>query len=101
MLAFHSTRAFVILCERCRRPVPCGSMWFRPSVSAAAALDMVGDCVGLSADVFESVAAEIIGAMILGSTLANETGMDATTSDGRNSGLQQTTRRANKRATNE
>jgi inorganic pyrophosphatase len=37
---------------------------------------MVGDCVGSSADVFESVAAEIIGAMILGSTLADEAGMD-------------------------
>jgi inorganic pyrophosphatase len=37
---------------------------------------MVGDCVGSSADVFESVAAEIIGAMILGSTLANEAKMD-------------------------
>ena len=35
---------------------------------------MVGDCVGSSADVFESVAAEIIGAMILGSTLADEAG---------------------------
>ncbi|CAN0518066.1 unnamed protein product, partial [Ectocarpus sp. 12 AP-2014] len=33
---------------------------------------MVGDCVGSSADVFESVAAEMIGAMILGSTLAKE-----------------------------
>ena len=32
----------------------------------------MGDCVGSSADVFESVAAEIIGAMILGSTLASE-----------------------------
>jgi H+-translocating diphosphatase len=37
--------------------------------------DMVGDCVGSSADVFESVAAEIIGAMILGSTLAEEHGL--------------------------
>jgi len=36
---------------------------------------MVGDCVGSSADVFESVAAEIIGAMILGSTLAEESNM--------------------------
>lgn len=36
---------------------------------------MVGDCVGSSADVFESVAAEIIGAMILGSTLAQEHGL--------------------------
>jgi H+-translocating diphosphatase len=37
----------------------------------------VGDCVGSSADVFESVAAEIIGAMILGSTLAKEHGMES------------------------
>lgn len=40
--------------------------------------DNVGDCVGSSADVFESVAAEIIGAMILGSTLATESGMEQT-----------------------
>jgi Na+/H+-translocating membrane pyrophosphatase len=33
--------------------------------------------VGSSADVFESVAAEIIGAMILGSTLADEASMDS------------------------
>lgn len=39
---------------------------------------MVGDCVGSSADVFESVEAEIIGAMILGSTLATEANMDTT-----------------------
>jgi H(+)-translocating pyrophosphatase len=37
----------------------------------------VGDCVGSSADVFESVAAEIIGAMILGSTLAKEHKMES------------------------
>jgi len=46
-----------------------------PAVIADLVGDMVGDCVGSSADVFESVAAEIIGAMILGSTLANEAGM--------------------------
>lgn len=34
--------------------------------------DLVGDCVGSSADIFESIAAEIIGAMILGGTLAQE-----------------------------
>ncbi len=39
--------------------------------------DLVGDCVGSSADVFESVAAEIIGAMILGATLAGEHGIDS------------------------
>eukprot|EP00547_Thalassionema_nitzschioides_P013066 CAMPEP_0194262504 /NCGR_PEP_ID=MMETSP0158-20130606/46577_1 /TAXON_ID=33649 /ORGANISM="Thalassionema nitzschioides, Strain L26-B" /LENGTH=820 /DNA_ID=CAMNT_0039002663 /DNA_START=164 /DNA_END=2626 /DNA_ORIENTATION=+ len=48
-----------------------------PATIADLVGDMVGDCVGSSADVFESVAAEIIGAMILGSTLAEESGMSA------------------------
>lgn len=47
-----------------------------PATIADLVGDMVGDCVGSSADVFESVAAEIIGAMILGSTLSDEAGMD-------------------------
>jgi len=46
-----------------------------PAVIADLVGDMVGDCVGSSADVFESVGAEIIGAMILGGTVASESGL--------------------------
>lgn len=46
-----------------------------PAVIADLVGDMVGDCVGSSADVFESVGAEIIGAMILGAALARESGL--------------------------
>lgn len=46
-----------------------------PATVADLVGDMVGDCVGSSADIFESVAAEIIGAMILGSSLAREASM--------------------------
>lgn len=43
-----------------------------PAVIADLVGDLVGDCVGSSADVFESVSAEIIGAMILGASLVKE-----------------------------
>ena len=46
-----------------------------PAVIADLVGDMVGDCVGSSADVFESVGAEIIGAMILGGTLAKQSNL--------------------------
>lgn len=48
-----------------------------PAVIADLVGDLVGDCVGSSADVFESVGAEIIGAMILGGQLAREAGLDS------------------------
>ena len=46
-----------------------------PAVIADLVGDNVGDCAGSMADVFESIAAEMIGTMILGATLAKECGM--------------------------
>jgi len=43
-----------------------------PAVIADLVGDNVGDCAGSMADVFESIAAEIIGTMILGASLAHE-----------------------------
>jgi H+-translocating diphosphatase len=43
-----------------------------PAVIADLVGDNVGDCAGSMADVFESIAGEIIGTMILGSTLAHD-----------------------------
>lgn len=48
-----------------------------PAVIADLVGDNVGDCAGSMADVFESIAAEVIGTMILGTTLANAAGVDA------------------------
>ena len=50
-----------------------------PAVIADLVGDMVGDCVGSSADLFESISAEIIGAMILGASLAKEAGIEDST----------------------
>eukprot|EP00462_Mataza_sp_D1_P020720 CAMPEP_0175138810 /NCGR_PEP_ID=MMETSP0087-20121206/10553_1 /TAXON_ID=136419 /ORGANISM="Unknown Unknown, Strain D1" /LENGTH=939 /DNA_ID=CAMNT_0016421749 /DNA_START=17 /DNA_END=2836 /DNA_ORIENTATION=- len=46
-----------------------------PAVIADLVGDNVGDCAGSMADVFESIAAEMIGTMILGSTLAHDAGI--------------------------
>jgi Na+/H+-translocating membrane pyrophosphatase len=43
-----------------------------PAVIADLVGDNVGDCAGQAADLFESISAEIISAMILGSTLAGK-----------------------------
>lgn len=51
-----------------------------PAVIADLVGDNVGDCAGSMADVFESIAAEIIGTMILGATLSHEAKLDSATS---------------------
>ena len=43
-----------------------------PAVIADLVGDNVGDCAGQAADLFESISAEVISAMILGSTLASK-----------------------------
>jgi len=43
-----------------------------PAVIADLVGDNVGDCAGRGADLFESIAAEVISAMILGGTMASE-----------------------------
>lgn len=52
-----------------------------PAVIADLVGDNVGDCAGRGADLFESSAAEIIGAMILGVALFNASGGDADSRD--------------------
>ncbi len=45
-----------------------------PAVIADLVGDNVGDCAGQAADLFESITAEVLSAMILGATLSNEAG---------------------------
>ena len=52
-----------------------------PAVIADLVGDNVGDCAGRGADIFESSAAEMIGAMILGVALFYASGGDATSND--------------------
>ena len=42
-----------------------------PAVVADLVGDNVGDCAGRGADLFESIAAEIVSAMILGATMSS------------------------------
>jgi H+-translocating diphosphatase len=53
-----------------------------PAVVADLVGDNVGDCAGQCADLFESISAEIISAMILGGVLAEQAGMDYETKSG-------------------
>ena len=46
-----------------------------PAVIADLVGDNVGDCAGSMADVFESIAAEVIGTMMLGAVMAREGGL--------------------------
>eukprot|EP00939_MAST-03C_sp_MAST-3C-sp1_P001717 g1717.t1 len=46
-----------------------------PAVVADLVGDNVGDCAGRGADLFESIAAEIVSAMILGGTMAQQAGL--------------------------
>ena len=46
-----------------------------PAVVADLVGDNVGDCSARGADLFESIAAEVISAMILGGTMAKKVGM--------------------------
>ena len=48
-----------------------------PAVIADLVGDNVGDCAGQAADLFESISAEVLSAMVLGATLASEVGLSA------------------------
>ena len=53
-----------------------------PAVIADLVGDNVGDCAGQCADLFESISAEILSAMILGGAMANHAGLSADTKAG-------------------
>ena len=64
-------------------PLPCRN----PAVIADLVGDNVGDCAARGADLFESIAAEVISAMILGSTMARKVGRTCAASDTRKPAL--------------
>ena len=53
-----------------------------PAVIADLVGDNVGDCAGQCADLFESISAEILSAMILGGVMAEHAGLDFETKSG-------------------
>jgi len=53
-----------------------------PATIADLVGDNVGDCAGQCADLFESISAEILSAMILGGSMANHAGLDFETKSG-------------------
>lgn len=53
-----------------------------PATIADLVGDNVGDCAGQCADLFESISAEILSAMILGGAMANHAGLDFETKSG-------------------
>ncbi len=53
-----------------------------PAVIADLVGDNVGDCAGQCADLFESISAEILSAMILGGVMANQANLDYETKSG-------------------
>lgn len=59
------------LIGKCEQGIPEDSPR-NPAVIADLVGDNVGDCAGQAADVFESISAEIISAMILGAQLTHE-----------------------------
>ena len=54
--------------------VRCACPYRNPAVVADLVGDNVGDCAARGADLFESIGAEIISAMILGGTMAKKSG---------------------------
>lgn len=53
-----------------------------PAVIADLVGDNVGDCAGQCADLFESISAEILSAMILGGAMAESADLDFNTKSG-------------------
>lgn len=66
------TQQAFCLPENCRGLLQASLLCRNPAVIADLVGDNVGDCAARGADLFESIAAEIIAAMILGGTMAKK-----------------------------